>query len=396
MPTVTIHTPEKLIVSENGTAQAEPKPASNQLDKFVIANASFAIWLIFLAIGGGITALYYSRIGYLPEIEWQSVLIYLFIGSVVGGTLGLLLTISIFIPGALWSEFIIFDPSFRDHFAYDDTGDEPCIRSVIQCLGVPYAGTLLLSHVMLLLPSAFYYWLSAVGVLLLTFLLMRMRFERIMYEDRKGNAPNGPKAGKGQAGKVVRELLKPQRKFRSRQTFKYACWFTLSVLLSQISMFVIYRLSGSMGISWNFIYLTLLCTAGVCISNHVVALRHHLYPRQGILAALVAAGVLLVAADSFSSLSVRLMNRYGIGFGTRFNLLLTDDGYKTLKRQGVRECGEPPQVCDVEILSKVGDQYFFRVNNEIYVTLPKTQVVSIKQLNNLRDLPKRPEQAADR
>jgi hypothetical protein len=161
-------------------------------------------------------------------------------------------------------------------------------------------------------------------------------------------------------------------------------------------MFVIYRLSGSMGISWNFIYLTLLCTAGVCISNHVVALRHHLYPRQGILAALVAAGVLLVAADSFSSLSVRLMNRYGIGFGPRFNLLLTDDGYKTLKRQGVRECGEPPQVCDVEILSKVGDQYFFRVNNEIYVTLPKTQVVSIKQVNNLRDLPKRAEQAADR
>lgn len=66
MPTVTIHTPEKLIVSENGTAQAEPKPAASQLDKFVIANASFAIWLIFLAIGGGITALYYSRI---PDID---------------------------------------------------------------------------------------------------------------------------------------------------------------------------------------------------------------------------------------------------------------------------------------------------------------------------------------
>ena len=396
MPTVTIHTPEKLIVSENGTAQAEPKPASNQLDKFVIANASFAIWLIFLAIGGGITALYYSRIGYLPEIEWQSVLIYLFIGSVVGGTLGLLLTISIFIPGVLWSEFIIFDPSFKDHFAYDDTGDEPCIRSVIQCLGVPYAGILLLSHVMLLLPSAFYYWLSAAGVLLLTFLLMRLRFERVMREDNEDSELNGPQPDNGQAGKVVRELLKPRRQFNSRQTFKFAFWFTLSVLLSQISMFVIYRMSGSMGRSWNFVYLTLLCTAGVCISNHVVALRHHLYPRQGVLAALVAAGVLLVAADSFSSLSVRLMNRYGIGFDQRFNLLLTDDGYKTLRSQGVRECGAAPQVCNIEILSKVGDQYFLRASNEIYVTLPKTQVVSIKQVNNLRNLPKSVAQAADR
>lgn len=396
MPTVTIHTPEKLIVSENGTAQAEPKPASSQLDKFVIANASFAVWLIFLAIGGGITALYYSRIGYLPEIEWQSVLIYLFIGSVVGGTLGLLLTISIFIPGVLWSEFIIFDPSFKDHFAYDDETDEPCIRSVIECLGVPYAGILLLSHVMLLLPSAFYYWLSAGGVLLLTFLLMRLRFERVMREDNEDTELNGRQPDKGQAGQIVRELMKPSRQFNSRQTFKFASWFTLSVLLSQISMFVIYRLSGSMGRSWNFVYLTLLCTAGVCISNHVVALRHHLYPRQAVLAALVAACVLLVAADSFSSLSVRLMNRYGIGFGTKFNLLLTDDGYKTLHSLGVKDCAAPPQVCNVEILSKVGDHYFLRVSDEVYVTLPKTQVVSIRQMNNLRDLPKSEERVLNR
>jgi len=96
-------------VSENGTGQNKPEQASSEIDKLLIANTTLAVWLIFLAIGGGILALYYARIGYLPEIEWKAVLIYLFIGSIVGGVIGLLLTISLFIPGVLWSEFIILD-----------------------------------------------------------------------------------------------------------------------------------------------------------------------------------------------------------------------------------------------------------------------------------------------
>jgi hypothetical protein len=385
MPTVTINTPETLNISENGTAQPESKQSSeSRLDKLIIANTSFAVWLIFLAIGGGTTALYYARIGYLPEIEWQSVLIYLFIGTVVGGTLGLLLTTSIYIPGVLWSEFIIFDRSLQKHFAYDKKGEEPCIRSVITCLGVPYAWILLISHVMLLVPSALAYWVLAAGILVVTFLLMRVRFAGILIREKrfKGEDGNKPQTRKRPLVKKIRTLLKLRRRFKARQTFKYSSWFTLSVLLSQISMYVIYRLSGGMGISRHFIYLTVFCTAGVCISNHVVALRHHKFPRQAIAAALVAAGLLLGTADKFSSLSVRLMNRYGIGYYQRFNLFVTTDGYRTLRSQGVQQCGEPPQVCNVEILSKAGDHYFLRVNDKIYVTLPKTDVVSIRQLNH--------------
>jgi hypothetical protein len=145
-------------------------------------------------------------------------------------------------------------------------------------------------------------------------------------------------------------------------------------------MYVIYRLSGSVPWCFRFMTLTLLCTAGVWISNHVVAFRHHHYPRQAVVASFVAAGLLLFTADTFSSLSVKLMNGFGIGYYQRVNLLVTDHGRDIVNNLGVPKCGDL-QLCNVEILSKVGDQYFLRVGDTTYVTLPKADVVAIRPLH---------------
>jgi hypothetical protein len=126
--------------------------------------------------------------------------------------------------------------------------------------------------------------------------------------------------------------------------------------------------------------LTTLCTACVWISNHVVAFWHHTYPRQAVLTSLVAAGLLLFTADNFSSLSVRLLNRYGIGYNKRANILVTNHGFEIITSLGVPTCG-PSQICNVEILSKVGDHYFLRVGDTAYVTLPKSDVVAIRPFN---------------
>jgi hypothetical protein len=371
---------EKPVGAENGTARSEA-PASGEFNKLLIANTSLAVWLCFLAVGGGILALYYARIGYLPEIEWKAVLIYLFVCTIVGGTIGLLLSISLYIPGVLWSEFIIFDPSFEEHLSYNLDRKEPCMRSIIKCLGVPFLLLLLISHVLLPVGRAFDYWKWAGLLLLATFWLMRLRFEFILSQGSyvQGQTANGP------LGKRIWDLLKPRRTFMSRQTFKCSFWFTLSVLLSQVSMYVIYRLCGSLPFSPRFWALTGLCTAGVWISNHVVAFWHHLYPRQAVLTALVAAGLLLFTADNFSSLSVRLMNRYGLGYNKRVNLIVTPNGFELMNSLGVQECGsshpKAPVVCNAEILSKVGDQYLLRVGDKVYVTLPKAEVIAISPLN---------------
>lgn len=377
MPTVTIHTPEKLIVSENGTtAQPEAKQSSSQLDKFLIANASIAIWLIFFAIGGGILALYYAHIGYLPEMEWKASLIYLFIGSLVGGVIGLLLTMSLYLPGLIWSETIVFDPCLRfsyappsGHHSDKEQSTELCLRTIFKYLGVPFLLVLLLSHVALL-TGRILYWVIAGALLILTFFVMRR-----LLEHRASKHPDGSTSVSQQNGDQSKTDPTVDR-----HIFKLAAAFSLSVFLNQISMYVIYWLSGSPAKLGTFVILTLICTTGVWIACHVVALRHQDYPRQAIAASLVAAGLLLFTADNFSKLSVKLMNNFGMGYNKRVNLLVNDHGKDIVNGLGVPKCGDL-QLCNVEILSKVGDQYYLRVADTAYVTMPKSDVVAIRPLN---------------
>lgn len=393
MPTVTIHTPEKLIVSENGVAQAEPKPSTSGINKLLQANTSLVVWLVFLAIGGGILALYYARIGYLPEMEWKASLVYLFIGTLVGGAITLLLAISLFVPGFIWSEFIIFDPSLN--FSYlapgnTEAGKEPnrelCILSMIQYLGVPYILAILVSHTALVVGRVTY-WFVAVAVLAAVFRSMWRRFKNLL---KNQQAPGG--------GSCLGD-----KKVAKEQLFKYSFWFTLSIFLSQISTYVIYWFSGRPaelslihsgpgGLSWStwmydqvpiFIVLTLMCGIGQWGSNQVVAALYRTHSRQAIVAALLVAGLLLFTADRFSSLSVRLLSSFGFGGESRITLVMNKDGAGIVHNLGLTSSPDTVTLENVEILSKVGDHYLFSINQKTF-TLPKTDVLSMQSVDRRR------------
>lgn len=375
MQTITISTPsEDLTVSQNGN---QPPQSSNELEKLLKANTTLTVWLIFLCIGGGLLARYYLRIGYLPDMEWNAALIYLFICSVWGGVVGLLLTISLYLPGVIWCDIIVFEPILDNKLTFEAEHDErsgkrktrkePCIKSIMICLGIPFFLALVISHLLLRASDISineridFYWVFAGLVLVGTFFLMRGIFIF---------------------------LLKPKTDaITRRQIFKYSIWFTLSVLLNQISMYVIYRLADRTPDRYDFFILTGLCTAGVWISTHVVAVRHQNYPRQALVAALVTAVLLLFVADRFSDLSMKLMSRYGIGDGKKFNLLVSKEVVELVSSEGVSTCG-PQHLCDVEILSKVGDHYFLKVNDKNnlklpkYLTLPKKDVIAVRSLRD--------------
>jgi len=369
MQTITISTPsEDLIVSQNGADQKQPQQSSSELEKLLTANMSLAVWLIFLAIGGGLLARYYVKIGYLPEMEWNAALVYLFVCSVWGSVIGLVLTMSLYLPGVIWSEIIVFEPTLDNHLTYlaehdDSSGKrsmrkEPCIRSIMRYLGIPFAVVLLASHLCLrfsnpeIKPIGFF-WAFAVLILVRTFFYMKGEFTR----------------------RLVSECPETLR----RQIFRYSIWFTISVLLNQIAMYVIYILADRTSRLGNFIILTGICTAGVWLSTNVVAVRHRYYPRQALVAALVIAVVLLFWVDRFSDLSMKLMSRYGVGEGKKFNLLVTTDAVTLLNSEGVCTCG-PQHLCNVEILSKMGDHYFLKVDDKDYLTLPKKDVIAIRRL----------------
>lgn len=404
MPTITIAVPEKVTISENGTAQSvsqqQEQPSSSELDTVLKAITPFAVWLIFLTIGGGLLALYYARIGYLPEIEWTAVLIYLFLGTLIGGVIGLLLTISLFFPGAAWARFIVFDSGIYEHLSYSSSGNDTdkklCIRSILSCLGLPFLKALLVSHLALVFGK-FWYWVIALIILIITFLGMRIRFKWVLSREKsQSNALKSKQRSRFRKyfwRSLKRELTRQTRPPRSkdklldRETFQYAFWFTLSVLLSQLSMYVIYWLSGSPG-EWFrsrlgvFAILTVICTAGCWISSHVVTMLYQHSARQAVVASLVIAGLLLFTADRFSSLSVKLMNRFGIGEDQYVNLLLTEQGAQKvfdlglLPPEGQSRC-LLPRLCDVEIFSKVGNEYFLSVGGKTF-TLPKSDIISVQ------------------
>jgi hypothetical protein len=141
-------------------------------------------------------------------------------------------------------------------------------------------------------------------------------------------------------------------------------------------MYLIYRLSGSPTKFWTFVALTLICTGGVWVAAHVIALRHREHARQAIVAALVAAGLLLFTADNFSKLSVNLLNNFGIGYNEKVNVLVNGHGSQILGGLGVAKCGTD-KLYEVEILSKMGSEYYLKVADRTYITLPKEDVIAI-------------------
>ena len=359
---VEVHGP----ASPNGQDSA---PTSREANKLFKADTSLVIWLVFLALGGGLLALYYARIGYLPDIEWSSSIIYLAVASFIGGGVGMLLAMSVLLPGVIWSEFLLSDCKLRRSFCYSEVGEELCVKSILKYLGIPFGVVLLISHFSLkasvtvgsarieVIP---YFVICAILLLITWFVVMRPIFERLLAEDQ-----------------TVRDE-------KHKRTFKYASWFTLSVLLNQISMLVIYRLSGRPEATYFFV-LTVICTTGVLISNHVVAIRYRQHPRQAVLASLVAAALLLFAADRLSSsegtpsLSEVVMSHYGFGSSQTFALVVNDEGAAIIKKLKLTNITlDEERLCCVEILSKLGSDYYLRIGGRrgTTFTLPKTAVRS--------------------
>ncbi|HSL53263.1 MAG TPA: hypothetical protein VK868_02665, partial [Pyrinomonadaceae bacterium] len=243
------------IAYQNGTAEGQPQQASSPFNKLLEANTPLLVWLIFLGIGGGLLARYYLRIGYLPEMEWNAALIYLFVCSVWGGVIGSLLTMSLYLPGVIWCDIIIFEPVLDNQLTFeaehhDASGrrsirKEPCLQSIMKWLGTPFFLALLGSHLLLRTSDTSvnqrldFYWVWASLVLVGTFLVMQGVFRFLL-------------RAKKDSGKTI-----------GRQIFKYSVWFTFSVLLNQISMYVIYRLADRTPDDGDFQILTVLCTLAV-------------------------------------------------------------------------------------------------------------------------------------
>jgi hypothetical protein len=411
------------------TTQAE---ANRSLAIGELAKASAVlVWLVFLALGGGILLFYYAHIGYLPEVEWSSSIVHLAVAFLIGGVVGLLLALSLLIPGYIWSEFLSFDEGLKKVFYYGP--NEICVRTLLTDIGLPFGAVLLATHIALFVFPKFLtndqlenwvlLWYLAVSAVLLALvtIIMVVHFKCLLEKqatgvwgrtfkqlptfvgqvfrkqpDSRGETKSKPKTVAKTAVQSEDGSKTEKNKTHPKQSvFKYAIWFGLSVLLSQVSMILIYLLSKRPQ-GFSLVVTTVVCTFGVLISNHVVAIQYRRNWVHAVVASLVMASLLLFAADRNSSLSSQIMMRYGLGPDSRaVDLFLSKEGVEIFEQLNLQQtaCTQPSlgrRICGVQILSRLGNEYYLQLNRDgkcKTFTLPKQIVTSRSEEDTVNKQP---------
>jgi membrane protein implicated in regulation of membrane protease activity len=359
--------------------------SSSNAGEFLKTNSTLLVWFFFLALGGGLLALYYARIGYLPDIEWRYSLVYLAVVSFIGGAFGLLELLAVFLPGFIWAEILICDPHIIGKFCQEEKGaHEPSINRIFKYLGIPFGISLVISHVALY----FGIWAYMGAVVLILGCIscwMWKKFSSLIDEREKENEhqPEKHRAHEQEKHHVHEKKTEEQQNHeRKHRLWKYVFWFDLSVLLSHVAVLLIYYIAWPKGPQdlWPYSKLTCLCIFGVLVSNHIVAARYWIHRRRTIIACLIISLLLFVAADHFAPLSTRIMALYGFGReDNKVRLLVNNDGANLIENLGLpnNTCGQAGRntLCGVEILSGIGSEYFIKLDGTTF-TLPKSMVIS--------------------
>lgn len=335
----------------------KPKPIEflAKFDSTVLAG------LVFLAFGGGIISFYYSHIRYLPDIEWGQSIVHLATATLIGGGYALLLALSLFLPGCMWSAFLLRDEKLKDCFLFNET-DEVCLWTLFWNIGFPFGAVVLVNHLFLVVfektwPDSllYMYGLTCVVLLIPMGLWIKQNLEKVLKE------------GKIDLGED-----------KGRRLFKYIAWFLISIIVSQFSMLLIHLLSGR-PTGTAFWITTIFCTLGVLISNHFVAIHYEKSRVQSVLVSIVIAGLLLFIADRNSTLSVQVLAFFGLGEkSASVDLLLSKEGAEASETLGLDQRCTPKlkeRLCDVQVLSRLGNEYLLKADDHIF-TLPKSAVIS--------------------
>jgi hypothetical protein len=312
-----------------------------------LLSSGAALWFVFLLCGGVVFAVYYARIGYLPDIELNSALSYVAAASMIGASLIALLTLLIVVPGYIWTTQL--------------THREPL--SALFCEGKHISYKFLQNLILWLFLSATLMHLILIlhyRSLFLLLLLIALTKELIIWflEIKKDCHQKGSKA---------RELF-----------IAYSFWYAVSMGSVLVAIYILFKfldLSQAVWVKTHFV----ICTLGVVIANSVVTV--FLHQKRWLWAcalALFFALGLVVATDYFDHVPNRILGNYG--FGTdHVQIVVNNEGYKTLKSQGL-VAGDDSNVdakaiSDVSILCRMGENYFLKINNR-KVTLRKSNVLS--------------------
>lgn len=356
-----------------------PPSRSNPIELLARFDTTVLAGLVFLALGGGIISFYYAHIRYLPDIEWSTSIVHLPTATLIGGGLAILLALSLFIPGCIWSAFLLRDEVLGRFFCFHEQTDEICLRTLLVNIGLPFGAVVFANHLVLVAvedrwQDSLLYIYGVTSAILWIPLAFWIKYN--LKELLKTSPP-----ATSCSSRVVTDDEK------GRRLFKYIAWFLISILVSQFSMLLIYLFSGR-PTGWAFWLTTIFCGLGVLISNHFIAIHIHRNRVQTVLVGLVIAALTLFVVDRNSVLSVQVLAFFGLGERSEsVDLVLNDEGKdakEKLEKSGLQERCTPKsedRLCNVRVLSRLGNEYLLKAatgnkDNDKIFTFPKSGVIS--------------------
>jgi len=326
-------------------------------EDLVKANFVLIVWLFALAVGGGLLTQYYAAIRYIPEVDWHSCLTYMAAATFIGGAIGTLLWLLVYLPGFIWSQFLICDEGFVRVFCYSppggrEAGREVTLWEILKRLGAPFGIVLIVTH---LIPPT-WPWPYALSILIA--LVVGSLWIVAWQRQRLGGGQSDGERADG-------------------DLFKYVFWFDLSLLLSQTAVFILYQITDRPGVS-DRLLMAAPCILIIMFSNLVAAMLCQKQRRRAVVASLVAALLLLIVANRLHSLPRQLMTHFGFGDQQKVAIVLTESGVKTAESLGLRIDSGTNRLSGIEILSRLGSEYFLRSAEGERFTLPKDAVSAWK------------------
>jgi hypothetical protein len=377
--------------------------------------ASLGLWAYLIIFGGSCLALYFQRIHYIPELNWKDALTELFVLSILGGCTWILFGLLLFLPGAIWSRELIWDPTLCNALCFDgaERPREPCLAAIWKRIGMPFAAFICCVHVGLYLGrvqlavawpagAALAMWLCLrqlrgdlgyprTGPQLWRWLLTAERTphthpppvaERAAGDGHAAVSAVALDAPAGQQPLAGRRPVDTNAVQRHSRLWKYMFWFGMSIAIGSLSLSIDFALSGIRSSQdWQ---LSLICTAVIICANLGVALRFKSHRPSAIGISVVAGLVLFVAGERLEgrkSLLCRAMETFGVGEDTRVAMVVKAsyrDVLCGLQIPFSQVGGGPPGallIRNVSILSRLGVNYFARAGDRQF-QLPKTEVLS--------------------
>jgi hypothetical protein len=327
------------------SANAERETLSFATLKSLVSGLS--VWFLFLFSGGVVFAVYYARIEYLPDIEWNSALSYLAAASMIGG--GLLITLSLFLiaPGLIWTTQLTRGDTLKKAFCSDSQHATLDLRKLLTGLVVWLFLFSALTHGFLIYH---YRWfLVGLGIVVL------VQCVYIRFFELKDVA----------AGK------------RNEQFAVYGFWYIVSLADVTAATYILFTWLGLSSATYPKTHLV-ICTLGLVIANFVVTLFLHQKERgKAFAAAVMFALAIIITGDYFDPVPEKILAKYGFGLQP-VQIIVSEDGYKVLALEGLAPSDSstgPKAISNVSILCRMGQNYFLQIGNR-KVTLRKSDVVS--------------------